>query len=63
MCPRGKELIWETGIKELNFEVFPEGCDRGAIFYMEGEKVSLISSHFWFQIFVKEWVLAEVCNL
>ena len=23
----------------MSFEVFPEGCDRGAIFYMEGERV------------------------
>ena len=29
----------ETGIKEVSFEVFPERCDRGAISYMEGERV------------------------
>ena len=35
----GRKLSWETGIKEVGFEVFPETCDRGAISYMEGERV------------------------
>ena len=25
----GKRLSWETGNKEVSFEVFPERCDRG----------------------------------
>ena len=32
----GRRLSWETGIKEVGFEVFPERCDRGAISYLEG---------------------------
>ena len=35
----GRKLSWETGIKEVGFEVFPERCDRGAISYLEGERV------------------------
>ena len=35
----GRKLSWETGIKEVGFEVFPERCDRGAISYLEGEGV------------------------
>ena len=35
----GRKLSWETGIKEVSFEVFPERCDRGAISYLEGERV------------------------
>ena len=35
----GRKLSWETGIKEVVFEVFPERCDRGAISYLEGERV------------------------
>ena len=30
---------WETGVEEVGFEVFPERCDRGAISYLEGERV------------------------
>ena len=26
----GRKLSWETGIKEVGFEVFPERCDWGA---------------------------------
>ena len=28
-----------TWIKEVGFEVFPKGCDRGAVSYLEGERV------------------------
>ena len=35
----GRKLSWETGIKEVGFEVFPERCDRGTISYWEGERV------------------------
>ena len=34
-----RKLSWETRGKELGFEVFPERCDRGAISYLEGERV------------------------
>ena len=34
-----RKLSWETGIKEIGFEVFPERCNRGAISYLEGERV------------------------
>ena len=26
---KGKETRWETGVKQVIFEVLPEGCDRG----------------------------------
>ena len=35
----GRKLSWETKIKEVGFEVFPERYDRGAISYLEGEGV------------------------
>ena len=35
----GRKQSWETGIKEVGFEVFPERHDRGAISYLEGEGV------------------------
>ena len=35
----GRRLSWETGIKEVGFEVFPERCDRGTISYLEGQGV------------------------
>ena len=35
----GRRLSWETGVKEVGFEVFPERCIRGAISYFEGEGV------------------------
>ena len=35
----GRKLSWETGIKEVGFDVFPERCCRGAISYLEGERV------------------------
>ena len=36
---KGRRLSWETGIKQVGFERFPEGCDRGAMSYLEGERV------------------------
>ena len=33
------KLSWETRIKEVGFEVFPERCDRGTISYLKGEGV------------------------
>ena len=36
---KGRGIIWETGVEQVGFEVFPKGCDRGAIYYMEGERV------------------------
>ena len=36
---KGRSLSWETGVEEMGFEVFPERCDRGAISYLEGERV------------------------
>ena len=35
----GRRLSWETGIEEVDFEVFPERCDRGTISYLEGDRV------------------------
>ena len=29
----------ETEVKQLSYQVFPEGCDRGTISYLEGERV------------------------
>ena len=34
-----RKLSWETGIKEVAFEVFPERYDRGAVSYLEGKRV------------------------
>ena len=34
-----RQLSWETGFKQVGFEVFPEGCDRQAISYLEEERV------------------------
>ena len=40
MCDQeGRRLSWETGIEEVCFEVFHERCDRGAICYLEGERI------------------------
>ena len=30
---KGRKLSWENGVEQMGFEVFPEGCDRGAISY------------------------------
>ena len=35
----GRILSWDTGVEDVGFEVFPERCDRGAISYLEGERV------------------------
>ena len=35
----GRRLSWETRIKEVGFEVFPDRCNRGAIYYLEVEGV------------------------
>ena len=35
----GRKLSCKTGIKEVGLEVFPERCDRGAISYLEWERV------------------------
>ena len=35
----GRKLSWETEVEQTSFEVFPEGCDRGAVSYLEGEGV------------------------
>ena len=35
----GRKLSWKTRIKEVGFEVFPGRCDRGTIYYLEGEGV------------------------
>ena len=35
----GSRLSWETGVEEVRFEVFPERYDRGAISYLEGERI------------------------
>ena len=37
----GRKLSWETGLKEVGFEAFPERCDRGATSYLEGERVPM----------------------
>ena len=34
----GRRLSWETRIDEVGFEVFPDRCDRGAIFIWEGKE-------------------------
>ena len=36
---KGRRLSWETGVEQVDFKVFPEGCDRGAFSYLEGETV------------------------
>ena len=36
---KGKEGQWETGVKGVSFQMFPDGSDSGAISYLEGEKV------------------------
>ena len=36
---KGRRLSWETAVEEVGLEVFPELCDRGAISYLEGERV------------------------
>ena len=36
----GRRLGGEPGVKQVSFQVGPEGCDRGNISYMEGESVS-----------------------
>ena len=28
----GRSLSWESGVEEVGFEVFPEGCYRGGLF-------------------------------
>ena len=41
MCDqKGRKLSLEAGGEQVGFEVFPEGCDRVAISYLEGERVS-----------------------
>ena len=35
----GRRLDWETGVKQVNFQVFPEGYDRGAISYGKGTEL------------------------
>ena len=35
----GRTLMWKTGIKEVGFDVFHERCNRGAISYLERERV------------------------
>ena len=35
---KGRRVSWETGVQQVGFQVFPEGCDRGAIsFWKETE--------------------------
>ena len=34
-----RKLSWETGVEEVGFKVFPDLCNRGAISYLEGERV------------------------
>ena len=41
----GRKPSWETGIKEVGFEVFPEICDRGAIFFLGRGKSSKEPKH------------------
>ena len=36
---KGRRLSRETGVEEVGFEVFPEGCDRADISYVEGEGI------------------------
>ena len=35
---RSRGLNEETRIKEVNFQIFPEGSDRGVISYLEDSK-------------------------
>ena len=35
---KGRETRWGTGDKQVSFQVFPEGCIRGIVSYMEGER-------------------------
>ena len=36
-CDQKREKL--SGIEQQSFQVLPEGCDRGAISYLEGERV------------------------
>ena len=36
---KGVKLGGETGVKQVSFQVFPKGCDRGIISYLKGERV------------------------
>ena len=39
MCDqKGRGPSGETEAKQVTFQVFPEGCDRQAISYLEGER-------------------------
>ena len=31
MTKNRKKLSWETGVEQVGFEVYLEGCDRGTI--------------------------------
>ena len=37
--PKLWRLGRETRVKQMRFQVFPEGCDRKNISYLEGERV------------------------
>ena len=39
MWPEVGTLSGETSVKQESFEMFPEGCDRWAISYIERERV------------------------
>ena len=36
---REDRLSWEARAKEVSFKVYPKGCNRGTISYMERERV------------------------
>ena len=44
MCPKGRRLGGETGFKRVSFQVFPEGCDRGVVSYLERERIPNIGA-------------------
>ena len=46
MSPKERRLGGETGVKQRRFQVFPEGCDRGNISYLEGVEVKSQSRDF-----------------
>ena len=58
---KGRRLSWEIGVEQVGFEVFPEGCDRGAISNVEGERVPknrgiVTQSVYWiYELYGQKW--------
>ena len=37
--PNGRRLGGKTGVKQVSFQMFHGGCDRGTVSHLEGERV------------------------